>query len=74
MTKSEMALVLAKAASFDARTIGESDVEAWYECVGELEFKVALEAVTSHYRDNTDRLMPAHLMPSRSAPETWEWR
>lgn len=62
MTKSEVALILAKAAAFDARTVGEADIEAWHECIGDLDFTDAMEAVTSHYRHSSDRLMPSHLV------------
>jgi hypothetical protein len=58
-----MALVLGKAAAFDARTVGEADVEAWLECIGdELDFQTAMERVTEHYRTSTQRLMPADLL------------
>lgn len=69
MKKSEMALVLAKAAAYDARTLSEYDVEAWYECVGDLNFKECMQAVTEHYRDSTERLMPAHLVPADLRPD-----
>lgn len=59
MTPAETARVLAKAAAFDARTIGEADVLAWHEAIGDLAFADSLEAVTLHYRATGDRLMPA---------------
>jgi hypothetical protein len=72
VTKSEMALLLGKAAAFDQRTVGESDIEAWHECIGDLDFKEAMSAVTNHYRYSTDRLMPAHLAPSLH-PDAGRW-
>lgn len=62
MTPDETALVLAKAALVDMRTIGEEDVMAWHEIVQRLDFHDALSAVTRHYGETRDRLMPADLI------------
>jgi hypothetical protein len=62
MTPDETALVLAKAALIDMRTIGEEDVMAWYEIVQRLDFRDALTAVARHYGETRDRLMPADLI------------
>lgn len=61
MKKSEIALLLGACAARDSRTVGESDVEAWYEDLGDLEYAEALAAVSGHYRESTDRIMPAHI-------------
>ena len=61
MTLGDMARVLAKAAAYDQRTIGETDVRAWHEAIGDLDFADAHAAVTRHYRDHTERIMPAHV-------------
>lgn len=61
MTPGDVARVLAKAAAFDQRTIGEADVAAWHEAVGDLDAADALAAVTRHYRQSRDRLWPADL-------------
>lgn len=61
MTPAEVAKVLTKAAAFDQRSIGESDVLAWHEVLAEVDFGDGLAAVTAHYADNTDRIMPAHV-------------
>lgn len=61
MTPGDVARVLVKAAAFDQRTIGEADVLAWHEILAPYELADALEAVTRHYRDSTDRIMPAQL-------------
>lgn len=58
----DTAAVLAKAAIFDFRTVGEADIMAWHEIVGELDVTDALQAVTRWYRDRSDRLMPSHLI------------
>lgn len=61
MNLEETARVLAWAAAFDRRTIGEADVRAWNETVADLDVGDALRAVTRWYRDHTEWLMPAHL-------------
>lgn len=62
MTPAEVAKVLAKAAAFDQRTVGEADVMAWHEILNRLEFGDALEAVTRHYTETRERLMPADVI------------
>lgn len=59
MTPADTARVLAKAAAFDHRTIGRSDVAAWHEVLGDLAVDDALAAVTAHYRGTGERLMPS---------------
>lgn len=61
MNLRDTAKVLAKAAAFDQRTVGEADVLAWHETVSDLDVDDALAAVSRWYRDRSDRLMPAHL-------------
>jgi hypothetical protein len=72
MTKSEMALVLAKAAAFDARTVGDADVEAWHEVAGDVDFSDAMKAVAEHYSRSEKRLMPVHLRPVLIEGENWD--
>ena len=61
MNLEQTARVLAKAAAFDFRTVGETDVRAWHEAIGDLDAEEALAAVSRWYRDRADRLMPSHL-------------
>lgn len=61
MTPGDIARVLAKAAAFDLRTIGEFDVMAWHEALSDIDGADALAAVTFHYRQTEDRLMPTHV-------------
>ncbi len=61
MNLAEAAAVLAKAAAFDRRTVGEADILAWHEVLADIEFADALVAVAKHYAENTDRIMPAHV-------------
>jgi hypothetical protein len=61
MTKAEVALLLAAAAGRDRRTIGETDVLAWHEDIGDLDYADAREALRQHYRETTEWVMPAHI-------------
>lgn len=61
MTPAETARVLAKASAFDQRTVGQADVLAWHEALADLDFADAMAAVTRHYADHTERIMPAHI-------------
>lgn len=61
MTKADVVLLLGFASMYDYRRIGEADVEAWYLVVGDLDLDDAKAAVIAHYRDSTERLMPAHV-------------
>lgn len=61
MTPQEVAAVLAAAALRDNRTVGPADVMAWLQDIGDLDPADALAAVSRHYRDSTERLMPAHV-------------
>lgn len=61
MTPGETARVLTKAAAYDQRTIGEADVLAWHEAIGDLDAADALAAVTRHYANSDQRVMPVHV-------------
>lgn len=61
MTRSEIALLLGAIAGRDQRTIGEADVLAWHEDLGDLEFADARAAVSRHFRESEARIMPAHI-------------
>lgn len=61
MTPAETAKVLAKLSAFDQRTIGEADVAAWHEVLSRFELPDCMEAVTMHYRESTQRAMPADI-------------
>lgn len=61
MNRSETANLLTSMASFDRRTIGESDVIAWQGVLADAAFDDCLEAVKRHYAENTEWMMPAHV-------------
>lgn len=54
--------VLAVAAAFDNRTVGDADCTAWYRVIGHLDQREAEEAIIAHYSETTDRIMPAHVL------------
>jgi hypothetical protein len=61
MNLQETAAVLAKAAAYDNRNVGEANVRAWHEALGDLALADCLAAVAQHHRTSTDYLMPAHI-------------
>jgi hypothetical protein len=61
MNRSEVAMLLTAASGRDQRTIGVADVLAWHEDIGDLDYGLAREALRLHYRESTDRIMPAHV-------------
>ena len=63
MKRSEVSILLTKIAAFDQRTIGNADVEAWSEALGDaVGLADSLDAVTKHFRSSADRLMPIHIL------------
>ncbi len=62
MRPSEAASLLVVAAAFDQRTIGESDAQAWSAALQGIGFTEARDAVVAHYRAETDRVKPAHVI------------
>jgi hypothetical protein len=61
MNRSEIAMLLGACAARDQRTVGDMDVMAWLDDLGDLDFQDAREAVSMHFRESTDRIMPAHI-------------
>lgn len=61
MTPEEVARVLAKCAAYDQRTVGRADIAAWAEVLDTIDLVDALPAVTAHYRNSTQRAMPADI-------------
>ena len=67
---SETAELLAVAAAYDQRTVGDLDVGAWHATIGDLPYPDARTAVIAHYRHTSRRLMPADVFSGvRSARE-----
>lgn len=62
MNRAETARVLAKAAAYDQRTVGEADVLAWHEILERVDLTDALDAVRRHYTASVERIMPADVV------------
>lgn len=62
MTPEQVAMVLAKAAVFDQRNVGESDILAWLEVLEDTNPADAIAAVTRHYRETRERIMPSDVI------------
>jgi hypothetical protein len=60
--------LLAKVQAYDRRTVGKSDIDAWYEALDDVDLPPALAAVTQHYRQTTEFIMPAHIRALVSQP------
>lgn len=54
--------VLAVAAAFDRRTVGEADGMAWSLALPDIKTQAAKDAVITHYRHSTAWIMPAHVI------------
>lgn len=61
MTRGDVARLLAYMAAFDKRTLGDADVLAWHDAIGDLDFEPARLAVRDWYRENEGWVMPAHI-------------
>lgn len=61
ISPAQAAKLLAFASAIDQRTVGEADALAWADLLDGLDFDRCVDAVRRHYRESTDRLMPAHV-------------
>lgn len=61
MTTAEIVKLLILVTTYDQRTTGDSDTEAWYAAVGDLEYEDARQGVIAWYRTQSERIMPAHV-------------
>src|SRR5688572_30985013 len=67
MTPADVARVLASAAAFDRRTVGEFDVAAWHKVIGHLPLADAIEAVARHYGNTRQWIMPSDVIQNALA-------
>lgn len=59
MTYDEVCDLLGLMASYDRRTLGDSDGEAWEAAIGDLTFADSRLAVIAHYRESREWIMPS---------------
>lgn len=61
MNRQECAELLTVATAYDHRTLGEVDVIAWHEAIGDLALDECKQAVVQHYKTSTEWLMPVNI-------------
>lgn len=61
MTRNDVIDVLTGIASYDQRTVGDHDVNAWGLAIGELDASDVKEAVVIHHKTSAERIKPAHI-------------
>lgn len=61
MNLEETGALLAKAAGYDNRTIGQGNVLAWHEALSDLRIDDCLQAIALHHRSSAEYLMPVHV-------------
>lgn len=61
MNAAEVSKLLGLMALADSRRVAEPDVVFWLKVVGDLRYADAESGVFAHYRESTERMMPAHL-------------
>lgn len=61
MNATETGQLLAFAALYDNRKVGDPDIVAWLEAIGDLPYADARSAVAAHYGESTERIMPGHI-------------
>jgi hypothetical protein len=61
MKPSEVAELLTFAAAFDRRTVGAADVAAWTTVLGDIGLDPARHAVSAHYAETRDWIMPSDI-------------
>jgi len=72
MNSTELGRVLARIAVADKRNIDEITIAHWNECIGDLPYAATMTAITDHFRNSTDYLMPAHLVRAVTAARRLE--
>ena len=61
MTPEQTSDILDTAASFDRRKIGDVDVAAWHEALGQLDPNLCIDAVIDYYRTEIRPIMPSDI-------------
>ena len=72
MTRNEIVAILARCASFDARTVGPTDVTAWQLVLSDLTHAECDAAVIDYYKAYRDRIMPSDIR-QRVLRERQQW-
>jgi hypothetical protein len=72
MNRNEVVAVLTRCASFDRRTVGQADVQAWLLVLGDLTYAECDKAVVEYYKENREWIMPSDIR-SRVFAARQEW-
>lgn len=67
MNKRETAMIVARVADIDRRTLSDTIVETWHEIVGVMPYAEALEALRIVASESPETIKPAHLLRARKA-------
>ncbi|MCY4726727.1 hypothetical protein NYO98_10595 [Nocardioides sp. STR2] len=62
MNAAEAAAALGIASSFDRRTVGEADAQAWGAALADIRLADARDAIVAHYRETREWIMPADII------------
>ncbi|MFI1914544.1 hypothetical protein [Nocardia sp. NPDC020380] len=62
MTRNDVVNLLTMIASFDQRTVGESDVAPWFAALCHLPYGAARDAVLVHHQTSAERIKPVHVI------------
>jgi hypothetical protein len=61
VTPIEAGKLLGLMALYDNRKVGDPDIVAWMNVIGDLRYDDAAQSVTDYYRDTRERIMPADI-------------
>lgn len=65
MNKRETAMIVARVADIDRRTLSDTIVETWHEIIGAMPYDEALEALRIVASESPETIKPAHLLRAR---------
>ncbi|URM87307.1 helicase loader [Microbacterium phage Antuna] len=65
MNKRETAMIVARVADIDRRTLSDTIVETWHEIIGMMPYDEALEALRIVASESPETIKPAHLLRAR---------
>lgn len=67
MQKHETAMIVARVADIDRRTLSDTIVETWHEIIGVMPYDEALAALKIVATESPETIKPSHLMRARPA-------
>lgn len=67
MNKRETAMIVARVADIDRRTLTDTVVETWHEIIGHVPYDEALAALHIVASESVDTIKPGHLLRARPA-------